>query len=113
MPAVTVENTLVLPRVPAPDATAGPRPVTKVVTSTHQNEGGGFVVARPFPGELSLTGGSGVIAEGDTQWMTAGGGILHDELPQRAGLRSSGSSPVNSPALRGPASPIRPSPTPA
>jgi redox-sensitive bicupin YhaK (pirin superfamily) len=26
-------------------------------------------------------GGGGVIAEGDTQWMTAGGGILHDELP--------------------------------
>jgi hypothetical protein len=25
--------------------------------------------------------GGGVIAEGDTQWMTAGGGILHDELP--------------------------------
>ena len=26
-------------------------------------------------------GGGGVIGEGDTQWMTAGGGILHDELP--------------------------------
>ena len=27
------------------------------------------------------TNGGGVIGEGDTQWMTAGGGILHDELP--------------------------------
>ena len=26
-------------------------------------------------------GGGGVIADGDTQWMTAGSGILHDELP--------------------------------
>jgi redox-sensitive bicupin YhaK (pirin superfamily) len=27
------------------------------------------------------TGGGGVIAEGETQWMTAGGGIQHEELP--------------------------------
>src|SRR5215207_4106564 len=27
------------------------------------------------------TGGGGVIADGATQWMTAGAGILHDELP--------------------------------
>jgi redox-sensitive bicupin YhaK (pirin superfamily) len=26
-------------------------------------------------------GGGGVIDEGDTQWMTAGSGVLHDELP--------------------------------
>ncbi|CAM3099236.1 pirin family protein [Stackebrandtia soli] len=26
-------------------------------------------------------GGGGVISDGDTQWMTAGSGILHDELP--------------------------------
>jgi redox-sensitive bicupin YhaK (pirin superfamily) len=26
-------------------------------------------------------GGGGLIADGDTQWMTAGSGILHDELP--------------------------------
>ncbi|MFC4334271.1 pirin family protein [Salininema proteolyticum] len=26
-------------------------------------------------------GGGGVIADGDTQWMTAGSGLLHDELP--------------------------------
>jgi redox-sensitive bicupin YhaK (pirin superfamily) len=27
------------------------------------------------------TGGGGLIANGSTQWMTAGGGILHDEVP--------------------------------
>ena len=35
-------------------------------------------------GEIShhdSNGGGGVIHEGDTQWMTAGAGILHDELP--------------------------------
>lgn len=35
-------------------------------------------------------GGGGIIAEGDTQWMTAGSGILHDEVPSRAFLRSGG-----------------------
>ena len=29
-------------------------------------------------------GGGGVIGEGDTQWMTAGAGILHDEVPTEA-----------------------------
>src|SRR5262245_34399861 len=27
------------------------------------------------------TGGGGLIADGGTQWMTAGAGILHDEMP--------------------------------
>jgi redox-sensitive bicupin YhaK (pirin superfamily) len=35
-------------------------------------------------------GGGGVIGEGDTQWMTAGSGILHDEVPTQAFLRSGG-----------------------
>ena len=35
-------------------------------------------------------GGGGVIAEGDTQWMTAGGGILHDELPTEKMYRGGG-----------------------
>jgi redox-sensitive bicupin YhaK (pirin superfamily) len=125
MPAITVEDTLVLPRLSSPDPTSRPRPVAKIVTARHEAEGAGFIVARPFPGELPLTeadpfllldhvgplvngpgeakgapwhphrgietvsyildgevahhdsnGGGGVIAEGDTQWMTAGGGIL-------------------------------------
>jgi quercetin 2,3-dioxygenase len=37
-------------------------------------------------------GGGGVIAEGDTQWMTAGAGILHDEIPSERALRAGGRS---------------------
>ena len=44
-------------------------------------------------GELAhhdSNGGGGVIGEGDTQWMTAGSGILHDERPTDAFLASGG-----------------------
>jgi len=44
-------------------------------------------------GEVShhdTNGGGGVIAEGDTQWMTAGSGILHDELPTERAYRLGG-----------------------
>jgi len=140
MPAITVDDTLVLPRIPRPDlATSRPRPVAEVVTAHRQLEGAGFSVRRPFPGELSMVeadpfllldhlgpqvnlpgeaagapwhphrgfetvsyildgeiahhdtnGGGGVIGEGDTQWMTAGGGILHDELPTEHMYRAGG-----------------------
>ena len=46
-------------------------------------------------GEIShhdSNGGGGVIGEGDTQWMTAGGGILHDEVPSERALRTGGPS---------------------
>jgi hypothetical protein len=46
-------------------------------------------------GEIShhdSNGGGGVIGEGDTQWMTAGGGILHDEVPTERVLRAGGRS---------------------
>jgi redox-sensitive bicupin YhaK (pirin superfamily) len=142
MPAVTVEDTLVLPRIPRPDPGASrPRPVAEVVTAHRQVEGGGFSVRRPFPGGLTMAqsdpfllldhvgpqinvpgeakgapwhphrgfetvsyildgeiahhdtnGGGGVIGEGDTQWMTAGGGILHDELPTEKVYRGGGPS---------------------
>src|SRR6266568_187214 len=66
MPAVTVDDTLVLPRIPRPDpATSKARPVAEVVTAHRQGEG-------------------------DTQWMTAGGGILHDELPTERMYRGGG-----------------------
>jgi quercetin 2,3-dioxygenase len=130
MPAATVDNLLLLPRIPRPDPTrAVERPVLRVVTAPTTIEGAGFQVRRPFPGiDLRLadpfllldhlgaveyapgeakgapwhphrgfetvtyiidgalqhhdsTGGGGVIADGATQWMTAGAGILHDELP--------------------------------
>jgi redox-sensitive bicupin YhaK (pirin superfamily) len=140
MPAITVDDTLVLPRIPRPDpAAAKPRPIAEVVTAHRQLEGGGFSVRRPFPGGLSFVqsdpfllldhvgpmlngpeeakgapwhphrgfetvsyimdgevahhdtnGGGGVIREGDTQWMTAGGGILHDELPTEKMYRVGG-----------------------
>ncbi len=140
MPAVTVENPLVLPRIARPDVTTTvARPVDTVIPATHTVEGAGFEVWRPFPGGLSLSitdpfllldqlgpveygpneakgapwhphrgfetvtyvldgeishhdsnGGGGLIAEGDTQWMTAGGGILHDEVPSERSLRDGG-----------------------
>ena len=140
MPAITVEDPLVLPRIPRPDPTTSrSRPVGKIVTAHRQTEGAGFVIRRPFPGELSMAeadpfllldhlgpqvnqpneakgapwhphrgfetvsyildgeiahhdtnGGGGVIREGDTQWMTAGGGILHDELPTEQMYRTGG-----------------------
>jgi redox-sensitive bicupin YhaK (pirin superfamily) len=140
MPAIAVDDTLALPRIPRPDpATARARPVARVVTAPRHVEGAGFSVRRPFPGELSMreadpfllldhagpqvngpgeakgapwhphrgfetvsyildgeiahhdtNGGGGVIAEGDTQWMTAGGGILHDELPTERAYRVGG-----------------------
>lgn len=37
-------------------------------------------------------GGGGLIRDGDTQWMTAGAGILHDEIPSERVLRSGGPS---------------------
>lgn len=48
-------------------------------------------------GEIShhdTNGGGGVIREGDTQWMTAGSGILHDELPTERMFRSGGPSHI-------------------
>jgi quercetin 2,3-dioxygenase len=130
MPAVTVEDILVLPRVAEPDPTAAAeRPVVSVATAPSGFEGEGFPVRRAFagvdlarldpfihmdqmgevdyaPGEPKGTawhphrgfetvtyiidgifrhqdsnGGGGRITNGDTQWMTAGGGILHIEEP--------------------------------
>jgi redox-sensitive bicupin YhaK (pirin superfamily) len=142
MPAITVEDTLVLPRLSTPDPTSTTaRPVSKVVRAHHAVEGAGFEVWRPFPGGVDAhvadpfflldqlgpvdyapnepvgapwhphrgfetvtyvmdgqiehhdsNGGGGVIGEGDTQWMTAGGGILHDEVPTETFLRNGGRS---------------------
>ncbi|WP_019929050.1 pirin family protein [Nocardia sp. BMG111209] len=138
MPAVTVDDILVLPRLSRPAETQRQRPVRAVVTGHTQREGAGFRVTRPFPGpELrsadpfilldqmgpvayqpyeakgapwhphrgfetvtymldgtmvhhDSNGGGGVIGEGDTQWMTAGSGILHDELPDEPLVISGG-----------------------
>ena len=55
MPAVTVENPLVLPRIPRPrPATTVARPALRTVPAHHAIEGAGFEVWRPFPGGLSM-----------------------------------------------------------
>ena len=129
MPAITVDDILVLPRVPEPGLAETERTVTSVTTAPSGYEGEGFPVRRAFagvdlprldpfvhmdqmgevdygPGEPKGTawhphrgfetvtyiidgtfqhqdsnGGGGLITNGDTQWMTAGGGILHIEAP--------------------------------
>src|SRR5580704_15334757 len=50
MPAITVENILVLPRVPEPDVSAVERKVTSVTTAPSGLEGEGFPVRRAFAG---------------------------------------------------------------
>ena len=137
MPAVTVDDPLTLPRIPAPTS-APERPVVSVTTAPSGFEGDGFPVRRAFagvdlrlldpfvhldqmgeveyaPGEPKGTpwhphrgfetvtyiidgafqhhdsnGGGGLITNGDTQWMTAGAGILHIETPPEALVASGG-----------------------
>ncbi|MGI9079766.1 MAG: pirin family protein [Acidimicrobiales bacterium] len=139
MPAVTVDDLTVLPRIAGPDAAANQdRPVVSVTTGPTGFEGEGFPVHRAFagvdaslldpfvhmdqmgevtyaPGEPKGTawhphrgfetvtymidgtfqhqdsiGGGGLITNGDTQWMTAGSGILHIEAPPEALVASGG-----------------------
>src|SRR5580700_9995387 len=121
MPAITVDDILVLPRVPEPDVTQAERKVISVTSAPSGLEGEGFPVRRAFagvdlarldpfvhmdqmgevdygPGEPKGTpwhphrGFETVTyiidgtfrpqdTNGDTQWMTAGAGILHIEAP--------------------------------
>jgi hypothetical protein len=139
MPAITVDDITVLPRIPEPDrSVARERAVRSVTDAPRGLEGEGFPVRRAFagvdladldpfihldqmgeveyaPGEPKGTpwhphrgfetvtymidgtfehadsnGGGGVITNGDTQWMTAGAGILHIEKPPEALVRSGG-----------------------
>ncbi len=139
MPAVTVDDITVLPRVRTPDPGLTPaRPVASVTTAPSGFEGEGFPVRRAFagveqslldpfimmdqmgeveyaPGEPRGTswhphrgfetvtyimdgafihqdshGGGGVITNGDTQWMTAGSGLLHIETPPEQLVMSGG-----------------------
>lgn len=137
MPAVTVADITVLPRVlSTPGAQA--RRIKSVTTAPQGFEGEGFPVRRAFagidladldpfihldqmgeveyaPGEPKGTpwhphrgfetvtyiidgifdhkdnhGGGGTISNGDTQWMTAGAGILHIETPPEHLVMSGG-----------------------
>jgi quercetin 2,3-dioxygenase len=139
MPAVTVNDVTVLPRVAVPDpAVVTERPVRSVTSAPSGFEGEGFPVRRAFagvdlreldpfihmdqmgeveyaPGEPKGTpwhphrgfetvtymidgifehqdsnGGGGVITNGDTQWMTAGSGLLHIEAPPEHLVTSGG-----------------------
>ena len=138
MPAITVDDVLVLPRLPDLDPAARQRPVRRLTTAPSGYEGEGFPVRRAFagvpvneldpfihldqmgevdyaPGEPKGTpwhphrgfetvtymidgvmdhqdsnGGGGSITDGDTQWMTAGGGILHIEAPPEQLVMSGG-----------------------
>src|SRR6476620_8954429 len=54
MPAVTVDDLLVLPRIHQPDNTTTARPVQRVVPAHYALEGAGFGVWRPFPGALDM-----------------------------------------------------------
>ncbi len=129
MPAVTVDDWSVLPRLAASAPQAQERSVIGVTAAPSGLEGEGFPVRRAFAG-VSLrdldpfvhmdqmgevdyaagepkgtpwhphrgfetvtymiegtfahqdsNGGGGLISDGATQWMTAGGGILHIETP--------------------------------
>lgn len=128
MPAVTVKDITILPRVIA-DQASRTRGIKSITTAPQGFEGEGFPVRRAFagvdlaeldpfihldqmgeveyaPGEPKGTpwhphrgfetvtyiidgifdhhdsnGGGGTITNGDTQWMTAGAGILHIETP--------------------------------
>jgi quercetin 2,3-dioxygenase len=138
MPAVSVADLTVLPRVPVPAPSAEQRRVRSITTAPGGLEGEGFPVKRAFagvdlrdldpfihmdemgeveyaPGEPKGTawhphrgfetvtymldgvfdhqdsnGGGGSISNGDTQWMTAGGGILHIERPPEWLVQSGG-----------------------
>ena len=137
MPAVTVKDITVLPRVSA-DPTLRARQVKSITSAPSGFEGEGFPVRRAFagvdmaeldpfvhldqmgeveyaPGEPKGTpwhphrgfetvtyiidgifdhrdnnGGGGRISNGDTQWMTAGAGILHIETPPESLVISGG-----------------------
>ena len=139
MPALTVDDLTVLPRITGPGLGDTVRPVLQVTDAPRGLEGEGFPVRRAFagvdlrlldpfihmdqmgeveyaPGEPKGTpwhphrgfetvtymmdglldhrdsnGGGGSITDGDTQWMTAGSGLLHIEAPpewlvQKGGL---------------------------
>jgi redox-sensitive bicupin YhaK (pirin superfamily) len=138
MPAVTVDNLLVLPRVTEPGEAAVARPVVSVTDAPSGLEGEGFPVRRAFAGvdlraldpfihmdqmgevdygagepkgtpwhphrgfetvtymidgtfrHQDSHGGGGLITDGDTQWMTAGSGLLHIETPPESLVMSGG-----------------------
>ena len=81
MPAIVVPDSTVLPRIPAPDpALDRPRAVRSLTVAPRGFETVTYMIDGVFEHQDS-NGGGGVITNGDTQWMTAGAGILHIEKP--------------------------------
>lgn len=114
------------------------RPVVQLLTAHRQEEGGGFIVRRPFPSPRAMlvdpfllldemgpvdyapgkavgapdhphrgfetvtyvlegemehvdsAGHRGALGPGDVQWMTAGAGVVHSEMPSRRMLERGG-----------------------
>lgn len=90
---MTVDDLLALPRVSAPAIDVIAQPVRSVTTVPQGFEGERFPVRRAFDGTFEhqdSNGGGGTITNGDTQWMTAGGGVLHIEKPPEAFVVSGG-----------------------
>src|SRR5882672_11384320 len=62
------------------------RPVKRVVSATPHTEGAGVKLRRAFGfGNVEhgdSLGNRGSLGAGDVQWMTAGSGIMHQEMPQ-------------------------------
>ncbi len=138
MPAISVPDLSVLPRLPLALPHRRVRPVLTLTSAPSGYEGEGFPVKRAFagvdlaaidpfihmdemgaveyaPGEPKGTpwhphrgfetvtylidgafehrdshGGGGLIANGDTQWMTAGSGLLHIERPPEQLVQTGG-----------------------
>src|SRR6267143_4208965 len=57
------------------------RPVKRLIKSKPTMEGAGVHLRRAF-GFGDSMGNRGAIAAGDVQWMTAGSGIIHQEMPK-------------------------------
>ena len=113
MPAVKVDDISAVPRIASMDpGKVAVRPLITVTDAPRMLEGAGFEVRRAFAGiDLRLAdpfllldhymmdgelehrdsnGGGGLITDGATQWMTAGAGIVHSEMPTEEILAKGG-----------------------
>ncbi|WP_188781334.1 pirin family protein [Marmoricola endophyticus] len=94
MPALTVDDLTTLTRVRAPGLGDRVRPVKQVIDAPQ-----GYVDLRDLDPFVHIDGifdhadshgGGGTITNGDTQWMTAGSGLLHIEAPPESLVASGG-----------------------
>jgi redox-sensitive bicupin YhaK (pirin superfamily) len=88
MPAVSVEDVTVLPKIAIEAKPGGEEPQARRVR-TLTTAPVTYMIDGTFEHQDSA-GGGGTITNGDTQWMTAGAGILHIEKPPEALVASGG-----------------------